>query len=121
MGPSTEVSALAELERAEVAARGRRLAASTEADRIVTSGRERTSAITSSAETRVAEALQVLRDQAESDADQAIETLEGEAADRARVRALSPHDDPAYEQAVELVVALILGEGAAAAEQADGS
>jgi len=121
MGVSTEVPVLRLLERAEVAARGRRLAASTEADRIVTSGRDRASAITSGADARVADALDGLREQADSDAERAIEALEREAADQARVRARSPQDDPAFEQAVELVVALILGERGAGVEQGDGS
>jgi len=121
MGSTTEATVLAALERAEMAARERRLAASTEAERIAFSGRERTSAISAHAEARVADALETLRKQAESEADSAIEALELEAASWTRARARSSDDDPVFEQATELVVALVLGERSLALEQEDGS
>jgi len=111
VGSSTEATVLATLERAEMAARERRLAASTEAERIATVGRERASAITSRAERRVADALEALRKEAASGADRAIEALQREAAKRAGASAGPTDADPAFDGAVDLVVASILGEG----------
>jgi hypothetical protein len=120
MGSTTEASVLAALERAEMAARERRLAASTEAERIASLGRDRTSAISAQAVDRVADALEALQKQAESEADAAIEALELEAARWSREQATSSDGDPIFEQATELVVALVLGERSLALEQEAG-
>ena len=53
MGSSDERSVLAALEQAEMAARERRLAASSEAERIISAARERASAISAGADQRV--------------------------------------------------------------------
>ena len=121
MGSSTEATVLAALERAELAARERRLAASTEAERIATSGRERASAVSLRADARVADALDGLRNEAESGADRAVEALEREAAERAQARTTSSDGDPAFDRAVELVVASILGEHGSAPDREDAS
>ncbi|MEA2025237.1 MAG: hypothetical protein U9O18_00960 [Chloroflexota bacterium] len=112
MESSSEATVLAALERAELAARERRLAASTEAERIATAGREDASVISSHAEIRIAAALDALRKEAESAADRAIETLERAAAGQARARVRPAGDDPVFDEAVELVVASVLGERA---------
>jgi len=121
MGSSTEITVLAALERAEMAARERRLVASTEAERITTAGCERASAVASQADTRVAGALDDLRQQAESGAGRAIEALEREAAERAQARTRSSDGDPAFDRAVEMVVASILGEHGSAQGDEDAS
>lgn len=110
MASSTQSSDLVLLEQAELAAREQRLSASAEADAIVASGRERAAAILAAADTRVADALQGLRERLTAEADEVIATLERDAQARARTQQGSPLADPAVAQAVDLVVAAVLGE-----------
>lgn len=121
MGASSGDSVLAVLERAEMAARERRLAASAEAERIRSAGQVRAAALSARAQQRVAEALASLRARTEATADRAIETLEREASARAGVRARPSDGEPAFDRAVELVVALVLAEEDSPGDGKDGA
>ncbi len=110
MGSSNEATLLAALEQAEMAARERRLAASTEAEDIVSEARRRESVISAGAGRRVDEALDALRQTTEAEADAAIEDLERAAARRAGAGTSPGGADASVEQAVAVVVAHVLGE-----------
>lgn len=110
MGSSTEESVLDALEQAEMAARERRLDASTRAEEIVTAAQQRAADISSAAGRRVDESLAELRRTAEADADAAIKALEREAAERAAGGTNEGMAEPQVEQAVAIVVARVLGE-----------
>jgi len=107
---SSHTSDLELLEQAELAARERRLAASAEADRIVAAGRERAAEIIAGADDRVATALEQLRERTTAEADRAVAELEQEADARARSRTEPSERDAAVGDAVEQVVAAVLGE-----------
>jgi hypothetical protein len=117
MESSTEASVLEALEQAEMAARERRLAASSQAERIVTAARQRAAAIDAQAGRRVEDALDRLRSAAEASADAAIADLERVAEEHAAGRR-ERDDDRRARQAVALVVAHLLGE--VSSEAADG-
>ena len=117
MGSSTEASVLDALEQAEMAARERRLNASTEAEEVVAAARRRAAEITAAAGRRVDEALDQLRRSAEADADAAIEELEREAARRTPAVTSQEPAEPHAEQAVAIVVAGVLGETTAPAAE----
>ena len=121
MGSSTEASVLAALEQAEMAARERRLVASSEAERITTAARAEVSEILAGAGPRIDEAIEQLRRTAEAEADAAIEELEREAVGRNRDQPRSSDDDPVFERAVAMVVAHVLGEADADPELAADS
>lgn len=119
MGSSDERSVLAALEQAEMAARERRLAASSEAERIISAARERASAISAGADQRVEAALDELRRTTEAAADAAIEDLEASASREASMGHRTA--DPSVEQAVSVVVAHVLGEARAGADREEGA
>lgn len=111
MGSSYERSVLAALEQAEMAGRERRLAASSEAEGIISAARERAAAISAGAGQRVEAALGELRRTTEAAADAAIEDLEASVPRAASVRHGTV--DAGVEQAVSVVVAHVLGEAMA--------
>lgn len=106
------------LEQAEMAARERRLAVSSEAEALVAAAQQRAAAISAQAGRRVDEALDGLRRAAEAEADAAIADLERAEEQRAEADANAAATDPRVEQAVATVVAYVLGEGTS--EGADG-
>jgi len=110
MGSSSEASVLDALEQAEMAARERRLAASSEAEDILSAAQQRASAISARAGQRVDDALAELRLEAEAEADTAIDDLERAVAKRADASAGSEQADAGVEKAVAFVVAQVLGE-----------
>ncbi len=110
MGSSTEASMLAALEQAEMAARERRLAASSEAEAVLSAAQARASEIGASAGRRVDDALADLRHSAEAAADAAIVDLERVAAKRAGASTSRARDDRVVGSAVAMVVARVLGE-----------
>ena len=114
MEPSDEGSVLAALEQAEMAARERRLAASSEAERIISTARERADSISAGAGQRVEAALDELRRTTEAAADAAIEDLEAGAS--REVASSHGTSDPNAAQAVSVVVAHVLGEASAKAD-----
>jgi hypothetical protein len=93
-----------------MAARERRLVASSEAERITTAARAEVSQIHGGAGPRVDDAIEQLRRAAGAEADAAIEELEREAIERNRDQRRSSEDDPTYERAVAMVVAHVLGD-----------
>ena len=106
MGSSTEATVLAALEQAEMAARERRLAASTQAESILAAARERAAAISEQAGRRVDQALDELRRATEVRASATIADLE-----RLAAPASAPGPTQAdVEQAVAMVVGRVLGE-----------
>ena len=111
MGPSDEGSVLAALEQAEMAARERRLAASNEAEDILSTARRRAQGISDEAGQRVDAALDELRRNAEAAADAAIEELEASASTGSSTRPAA--EARGVEQAVAVVVARVLGEATA--------
>ena len=100
----------AALERAEMAARERRLVASSEAERITTAARAEVAQILAGADPRIDDAIERLRHTAEAEADAAIEELQREAFDRIGDQHRSSDDDPVFERAVAMVVAHVLGD-----------
>jgi hypothetical protein len=117
-----DLSPLAILERAELAARERRLAAGAEADDILAAAEERVAAIEAETPDRVAAAIVDVRRRHEERAEAEVQAIGRELADLpaspARV-----DGETAFAAAVELVVAAVLGEPAsgAAAHSAPGS
>jgi hypothetical protein len=119
MGSSPEASVLAALEQAELAARERRLTASSEAESILSVARDRAERITAGADRRVDETIARLRRGAEADADAAIEELERVAAQQVPSSANAGPDDRLDEEAVAVVVARVLGEASQDAADED--
>ncbi|MGD8485860.1 MAG: hypothetical protein PVG27_07895 [Chloroflexota bacterium] len=110
MGSSTEASVLDALEQAEMAARERRLAVSSQAEGILATARERATAISAGAGQRVDEALDQLRRTAEAEADAAIADLERGLASRTGASPNRAGTDARVEPAVAMIVAHVLGE-----------
>lgn len=110
MSSSTEASVLDALEQAELAARERRLSASSEAEDIVSAAQGRAQAISGQTGRHVDDALDKLRHTAEAEADAAIVGLERVAASRAASSARPSGADARVERAVAVVVAHVLGE-----------
>lgn len=110
MQSSTGASDLALLERAELAARERRLTASAEAERIVAFGRERAAEIAAHTDVRVAEALDQLRASTTAEADEAIAALRRAAGAGAPADTGTPDRDAAVGRAIDLVLAAVLAE-----------
>lgn len=102
-------SPLAVLERAELAARERRLAAGAEAERMLADAAARVASIESETPDRVASALGNLRSTHESRASAEVVAIERELASL-DARPRRPGTDAAFTAAVELVVAAVLGE-----------
>jgi hypothetical protein len=112
-------SSLIVLEGAELAARERRLAAVAEAERIVAAATERAAAIEAAIPGQVEAALADRRREHEVRAASAVAAIEAELADLERAVARPDLEragprgaatDPAFEAAVALVVAAVLGE-----------
>jgi hypothetical protein len=105
-------SILAALERAELEARARRLAAQTTADSRLADARAAAAAILATRDDEVRSALAALRSRCEQDAAAAV------AAANAELARLAPGSEPreaqpAFEDAVEALVAAVLGESEA--------
>ncbi len=103
-------SGLAALERAELAARERRLAAMAEAERIVAVATERARAIEAELSERIAVAVATRRREHRERTETAIAVVDEELAEFERRAVLPGPADPAFERAVDLVVAAVLGE-----------
>jgi hypothetical protein len=120
MTQTVESAILAELERAELAARERRLAAQAEADRIVEQARLTAAGIAAGLDARVAEELEAFRRETLDGAELEAAAIERELAelggpgDAGRSAAGSPEPgserSPGFETAVDVVVAAVLGE-----------
>lgn len=121
METSTEASVLAALERAEMAARERRLAASHKAEGIVAAARERATTISARADQRVDQVLGELRRVTEVQADAAIEDLERRATTPSGQGSSPRRADPNVEQAVATVVAHVLGEAIPERDDEEGT
>ena len=104
-----EPSPLAILERAELAARGRRLTATAEAERIVAAAAERATVIEAGVPDRIASALADLRRVHDMRAAAEVEAIERDLA-ALEAEADRPDDLGAFDAAVRLVVAAVLGE-----------
>jgi hypothetical protein len=104
-----ERSVLAELERAELGARARRLAAAAEADARIAAARKRAERTLARRDRAAARAAAAVRRRHVAEADAAVALLEAEV-HRLAVGTRAATDDPAFRDAVELVVAAVLGE-----------
>lgn len=100
---------LLELERAELAARERRLAAEAEAERLVSAARQSATALRADAPAAIAEATTARRRELAEAADREIVELEREMAALGTAADAAP-DEEARRRAVELVVAMVLAE-----------
>lgn len=109
-----DLSPLAILERAELAAREQRLAATAEAEEILAAAELRAAAIEAETPDRVAAALQDVRHRHDERADAEVRAIEQKIADLPALPARGGQD-PAFAAAVEVVVAAVLGEGASGA------
>lgn len=107
-------SPLAILERAELAARERRLAANAEAEEILAAAGLRVAAIEAETPDRVAAALADLRLRHDERADAEVRAIEQELAELTASPA-RVEQETATATAVELVVAAVLGEPASGA------
>jgi hypothetical protein len=103
-----DASPLAILERAELAARERRLAATAEAEHILAAAAERAAAIEAAVPDRIAAALADLRRTHAERAAAEVQAIERELASLGATPL--PGRDDAFSAAVELVVAAVLGE-----------
>jgi hypothetical protein len=104
-----ERSVLAELERAELAARARRLAAAAEADGRIAVARKRAERTLARRDRAAARAVAAVRRRHAAEADRAVAALEAEIDQVTAGMRVAP-DDPAFGDAIELVVAAVLGE-----------
>jgi vacuolar-type H+-ATPase subunit H len=107
---ATEAAEVSRLEQAELAARARRLAAEAEADRLIETAREEARRIEAESDAQVANALAELRRRYLEQAESEVAAIEAELAGRAGQREAAAATGPAFEAAVELVVAAVLGE-----------
>lgn len=110
MTDSAEASLIAELERAELAARERRLAAEVQADRLLEAACASVREIEAGVGARVADALAGLRRTHLEQAEAEVKTVEAELA---RLQACPEHGGgrPAtFDGAVEHIVAAVLAE-----------
>lgn len=110
MEKSAEVSVLARLERAEQAARERRLSAEAEAERELEAAARTVVEIEAGAPTRVAAALTALREDHLRRARDEIATIEAELTALEAGEVGRPRERERFGQAVEHVVAAVLGE-----------
>jgi hypothetical protein len=109
-----ERSVLAELERAELASRARRLAAEAEADDRLAAARRDADRLAAATPLEVERAVEVVRARHAAAADAAVRAIDDElerltAADAGPVRS----GDARFDAAVELVVSAVLGEAEA--------
>lgn len=109
-----EPSILLELERAELAARERRLAAEAEAERLLGDARERAAEIERAASQRVADAVAARRRALRRAALSEVRTIEGEISELEERDARAPAASAVPRQAVDLVVSAVLGESTTA-------
>ena len=105
-----EVSVLAKLERAEQAARERRLSAEAEAERELEAAVRTVGEIEAGAPARTTAALAALREDHLRRARDGIATIEAELAALEVGGAGGPRERERFGQAVEQVVAAVLGE-----------
>lgn len=110
MEKTVGVSVLARLERAEQAARERRLSAEAEAERELEAAARTAAEIEAGAPARVAAALATLREDHLRRARDEIATIEAELAALEGRGADGPEERERFGQAVEHVVAAVLGE-----------
>ena len=108
-----ETSVFVELERAELAARERRLAAEEEAGRLVAAAQDTARALERAVDGRIAAAIAGRRRSVLKAAAAEIRQVEQEMA-RVEPSSAVLGDDPAFRAAVELVVAGVLAEDPAA-------
>jgi hypothetical protein len=104
-----DLSPLAILERAELAARERRLAAAAEAERILAAAAERAGLIEAELPDRIAAAVAELRRAQDERATVELDRIERELADL-EAESGRPTTKGAFRAAVDLVVAAVLGE-----------
>jgi hypothetical protein len=106
-----ERSVLAELERAELASRARRLAAEADADDRLAAARREAGRIVAATPVEAERAVAALRARHGAASDAAIDAIDGELARlESSVSAPGESGDPRFEATVELVVAAVLGE-----------
>ena len=106
-----DTAILLELERAELAARERRLAGEAEAERIVADARARAARIERRVPARIARALTQRQRRHEAAAHELIADLEASIAELSAVAASTEREpDAVRDAAVAVVVAAILGE-----------
>lgn len=110
MEKTAEVSVLARLERAEQAARERRLSAEAEAERKLEAAARTVGEIEAGAPARIAGALAALREDQLRRARDEIATIEAELSALEAGGAGRPTERERFGQAVEQVVAAVLGE-----------
>jgi hypothetical protein len=101
---------LADLERAELASRARRLAAAADADARVARARERADRILATGDRAVRRAVRAQRARHEAAADAAIGAIERELERLEDAARGGAEHDSGFEAAVALVVAAVLGE-----------
>ena len=104
------VSLLAELEQVELESRARRLAAEAEVDRRLAAAKEAAEAVAATGEREIEAALAALRDRYREFADAQVAAAEAELelCDRETGQPLDA--GPAFDSAVEAIVAAVLGE-----------
>ena len=111
-----ESEILAKLERAELAARERRLEAQATADRILDDARLSAERLRAGAEARIAAELEAFRRRTLGEAAREVAEIEAAIAALDRQRGpegrgpAAPDHGPGFERAVEAVVAAVLGE-----------
>ena len=110
MEKTAGVSVLARLERAEQAARERRLSAEAEAERELEAAARTVAEIEAGAPARIAATLAALREDRLRRARDEIATIEAELAALEGREADGPAERERFGQAVERVVAAVLGE-----------
>ncbi len=110
MRDPTEAAVIAELERAELAARERRLAAEADADRLVEAAHRSVREIEAGVDARAADALEELRHRHLDRAAEEVTAIEAELARLDERSAIETASTPVFDAAVEQVVAAVLGE-----------
>lgn len=100
---------LLELERAELAARERRLRAEAEAERLLSDARAQAEALEAGGDEAIREALASRRRELEAEADRAIAAIEAELA-ALTAAPTTGGSDPAFSRAVDLVIGAVLAE-----------
>lgn len=105
-----QATILLELERAELAARERRLRAEGEAEEELARARKEAAQIAAGVERAIGEAIEARRRELDAEAKGEIEALERELA-KLEGEARTNRDRSAFRRAEELVVASVLAEG----------
>jgi vacuolar-type H+-ATPase subunit H len=113
MSQTVESEILAELERAELAAREQRLSAQDEADRILEEARRTAARISEGLDARIADELAAFRRDTLRQAELEAAAIERELAGSVEGRAPSDEAEagpPGFDAAVDEIVAAVLGE-----------